>query len=84
MSQDIYETHEGSAVWDKGQQKLLVSYELHTWGEAQPYGNTVAYEPMSECEPIEYQLNGEHVTYEELVERFGADLVENKINEAME
>lgn len=52
-----------------------VHYHYHEWSEGHPYGETTAYERLSETEIQWYELEGDEVSREDLVLRFGEDQV---------
>lgn len=72
-TEDDYQEHE-----------LAVTFQYHEWEESHPYGDTYAYESCSEVTDEEYELDGESITREELVKRFGEKEVASAIERATE
>lgn len=79
---ETFETMEGTST--DGDWELTVTYEVHCWSEGQAYGNTTAYQRHCECEPLEFQLDGEIRPYAYLLKIFGEKRLEEMINRAME
>jgi hypothetical protein len=62
--------------------ELAVEYVYREWSESHPYGSTVAYERCAEVEDvIGYELDGDEVSYDFLVHRFGKEFIDAKIEE---
>ena len=64
--------------------ELTVTFNYHEWSEGHPYGDTTAYERCSENSDEEYELDGESVTHDQLVEKFGADEAQKAIDRAID
>ena len=54
---------------------VTIAYNYHEWSEGHPYGDTTAYERCSETSIESYELEGDNISREELVERFGEDQI---------
>jgi len=51
--------------------EITMHYFYHEWSEGHPCGDTYAYERLTEIGDEEYELDGESLNYDELVERIG-------------
>lgn len=54
---------------------VTIAYSYHEWSEGHPYGDTTAYERLSESSIESYELEGDNISREELVQRFGEDQI---------
>jgi hypothetical protein len=54
---------------------VTVAYNYHEWSEGHPYGDTTAYERLSETSIESYELEGDNISREELVHKFGEEQV---------
>lgn len=82
---DIRERRTGSTTVEVGEEELEleVSFEYHEWSEGHPYGDTIAYERLSEMDDEEYELEGEALTYDQLVARLGQEAADAAIERAI-
>jgi len=82
MSDTILEQREAEVHIGEYDDSLVVHFDYHEWFEGHPYGDTTAYERLSETSEHFYLLNGEDKSYEDLVKLYGEKLVDAAIKQA--
>lgn len=57
---------------------LRLSFVIEEWEESRPYGDTIAWEAMSDVveDSYKYELDGEELSQGQLFDRFGTDLIQ--------
>lgn len=54
---------------------VTIAYHYREWSEGHAYGDTTAYERLSETSIESYELEGDNITREELVTKFGEEAI---------
>jgi len=82
--ESINEQREIDTLIGDYEDKLTVHFDYREWSEGHPYGDTTAYERLSECTEHWYLLNDEEVSREKLVELYGEEAVVSATTNAEE
>jgi len=64
--------------------KFELTFEDVRWDEPHDYGSTTAWEPMGETNIIDYAVNGNSMSLENLEANLGVDRATALIDEALE
>lgn len=54
---------------------VAIQYNYHEWSEPHSYGDTTVYERLSTISIESYELEGDNISREELVVKFGEDSI---------